>query len=135
MPFEQINIGAVANDGTGDDPRTGGEKINNNFAKAVEGAASATPGNFVVFADASGKLVLDSGLSQTDLAEAPPTSPTFTYEAGRLVRIDYADTSFKTFVYAGSVLSRVDFTRDGSTVRKDFTYEGGVLTHISQTTL
>lgn len=135
MPFDPINIGLAANDGTGDDPRTGGDKINKNFAKAVEGAASATPGNFMVFADASGKLVLDSGLGQADLAEAPPVSPTFSYSDGRLVRIDYADTSFKTFVYADGVLSRVDFTREGTTVRKDLTYEDGVLVNISQTTL
>jgi len=36
MPFDAINIGAAPNDGTGETLRSGGQKINTNFAKAVE---------------------------------------------------------------------------------------------------
>ncbi len=33
MAQQTINVGAVANDGTGDDGRTGGQKINANFTE------------------------------------------------------------------------------------------------------
>ena len=36
MAYETIGIGTAANDGTGDDLRTGAGKINDNFAKALE---------------------------------------------------------------------------------------------------
>lgn len=36
MAYETIGIGTTANDGTGDDLRTAGGKINDNFAKAIE---------------------------------------------------------------------------------------------------
>jgi len=36
MAFETIGLGTIANDGTGDDLRTAGGKINDNFAKAIE---------------------------------------------------------------------------------------------------
>ena len=36
MAYETIGLGTSANDGTGDDLRTAGGKINDNFAKAIE---------------------------------------------------------------------------------------------------
>ena len=41
MPQQQINIGTVENDGTGDTLREGGQKINANFTELYEGLADA----------------------------------------------------------------------------------------------
>ena len=34
MAYQALGLGSTANDGTGDDLRTGGDKINDNFEKA-----------------------------------------------------------------------------------------------------
>jgi hypothetical protein len=57
MAFDVVNVGTLVNDGTGDTLRNGGIKINNNFAKAVEGPASATADGIPVFSGTSGKLL------------------------------------------------------------------------------
>jgi hypothetical protein len=72
MPFDVVNIGSVANDGTGDSLRAGGTKINNNFAKAVEGPSSAVAGQVVAFNGTTGKLV-QGGLGD-GTAAAPSVS-------------------------------------------------------------
>ena len=48
MAQQIINLGTLANDGTGDDLRTGGDKINDNFTELYErtnfgSTASVTP--------------------------------------------------------------------------------------------
>ena len=43
MAQQLINIGAAPNDGTGDEPRTAGEKINENFSELYGRAAGGTP--------------------------------------------------------------------------------------------
>jgi hypothetical protein len=57
MAFDVLNVGTTVNDGTGDTLRAGGQKINANFAKAVEGPASATSGVIAAFDGTTGKLL------------------------------------------------------------------------------
>jgi hypothetical protein len=71
MAFEEIEIGTIPNDTEGDTLRAGGIKINNNFAKAVEGAASSTSGRVAVFADGSGKLLQNGAKLEADLVTGP----------------------------------------------------------------
>jgi hypothetical protein len=68
MPFDVINTGTTANDGTGDPLRTAFTKTNSNFALAVEGPSASTNNHVVVFNGATGKLVADSGVSISSLA-------------------------------------------------------------------
>jgi hypothetical protein len=63
-------------------------------------------------------------------------SPSFTYDVGGLLtRIDYADTSYKTFAYTSGVLTQIDFQVAGSLTikRKTLIYSGATLTSINQT--
>lgn len=73
MAFDSINIGASANDGTGDPLRTAFNKTNTNFGKAVEGPATATDGAVALYDQTTGKLLKDgpvpgaaSGLATLD---------------------------------------------------------------------
>jgi len=63
MAFDVVNVGTIVNDGTGDTLRAGGVKINANFAKAVEGPASATADGIAVYNSTTGKLIKDSGVT------------------------------------------------------------------------
>ena len=62
-------------------------------------------------------------------------SPIFTYTAGNLTQIMYADGSFKTFTYTNSLLTRVDYTQMGAVLRKDFEYVNGQLVSITESYL
>jgi hypothetical protein len=64
----------------------------------------------------------------------PPSSPSYTYTAGVLTGITYADGTTKTFTYTAGVLTQIDTLRAGLTTRKTFAYTAGVLTSIVQTT-
>lgn len=68
MAFQSVNVGTVADDGTGDPLRTAFIKTNSNFALAVEGPSASVNNHVVVFNGATGKLVADSGVSITSLA-------------------------------------------------------------------
>jgi hypothetical protein len=61
MAFDVINVGTI-NQGDGDTLRAGGVKINANFAKAVEGPASATDNQVALFNGTSGKLIKVPGI-------------------------------------------------------------------------
>lgn len=74
MAFEVIGIGAVPNDDTGDTLRNGGIKINNNFAKAVEGPASANDGRVAVFDGNSGKAVKNGTNIEANLVTGPASA-------------------------------------------------------------
>jgi hypothetical protein len=74
MPFDAINIGAAPNDGTGETLRSGGEKINTNFGKAVEGAASSVDGRVAVFDGATGKLLKNGAKLEGDLVVGPASA-------------------------------------------------------------
>jgi hypothetical protein len=52
-----------------------------------------------------------------------PKTAEYTYTGSNLTRIDYADGTFKDLTYTGSTLTRVEYTINGSTWRKDFTYD------------
>lgn len=70
MPFDVLNVGTTANDGTGDTLRSGGQKINANFALAVEGPAAAVTANrFVVFDGTTGRLVKQGLLTESTVVE------------------------------------------------------------------
>lgn len=56
-------------------------------------------------------------------ASAMPSSPVFTWSAGKLTSITYADGSAKSFTWSGDRLQRIEFVRVGvENVRKDFNY-------------
>lgn len=67
-------------------------------------------------------------------ASAMPSSPSLTWNAGKLTSITYADGSTKTFTWSGDRLQRIDFVRVGvDNVRKDFLYNtDGTLASIVQ---
>jgi hypothetical protein len=48
MAKQVINVGAAVNDGTGDTPRAGGQKINSNFTELYESAATKVGSNGTV---------------------------------------------------------------------------------------
>lgn len=52
-----------------------------------------------------------------------PKSPAFTWAAGKLASVLYADGSTKTFTWVGDRLMQLDFARTGyPATRKTFTY-------------
>ena len=64
------------------------------------------------------------------------TNPAFTYTVGLLSRVDYADGTYKLFVYAVGRLLHVDFVTPTATVRKAFFYNpDGSLHHITEASL
>jgi hypothetical protein len=88
MGFDVINIGATANDGTGDPLRTAFDKTNDNFALAVEGPATATSGRVAVYDGATGKLLRDGTKAEADLVVGPAAAATNNVAV-------YADTTGK----------------------------------------
>jgi hypothetical protein len=68
MPFDVINTGTTANDGTGDPLRTAFTKVNDNTAKTVEAPTGAVTADTVVLFDGTtGKLIKDSTVKLEDL--------------------------------------------------------------------
>jgi hypothetical protein len=93
MAFQVINIGAVVNDGTGDTLRDGGDKINDNFAVAVEGPAAAVVNErIVVFDGTTGRLVKQASLGVSALL--PLTGGALTGEVTTTKQVASAVTSF-----------------------------------------
>lgn len=74
MAFDTVNVGATANDGTGDTPRAGMQKVNANFTKAVEGPASATSGRLAVYNGATGKLLQNGTKLEADVVTGPASA-------------------------------------------------------------
>lgn len=75
MAFDPINLGAAPNDASGDSLRAGGQKINENFSKALEKPASFTEGNLPVFG--TGGILVDSGTKPGDFSGGGGGGPTF----------------------------------------------------------
>jgi hypothetical protein len=68
MAFQNVNTGAVANDGTGDSPRAAFTKVNSNFALAVEGPTGAVTADTVALFDGTtGKLIKGGGQVNADI--------------------------------------------------------------------
>lgn len=82
--------------------------------------------------EADGRLVILHDRPETRLRE-----PDFTYNiGGELTQIDYVDGQQKLFTYNSGQLTQVDSKRDGTTLRKTFTYTGGgELDYITETWL
>ena len=74
MAFDTVNVGTTANDGTGDTPRVGMQKVNANFLKAVEGPASATSGRIAVYNGTTGKLLQDGTKLEADVVTGPASA-------------------------------------------------------------
>ena len=67
---------------------------------------------------------------------AGETNPAFTYNAGRITRIDYASGAHKLFTYTAGVLTQLDYVVGAVTTRKTFTYNpDGSLASITQAVL
>jgi hypothetical protein len=77
MAFDVLNVGTTVNDGTGDTLRAGGQKINANFAKAVEGPGTVTADRMAVFDSTTGKLIKQAAFTEADVARLSETQ-TFT---------------------------------------------------------
>jgi hypothetical protein len=96
----------------------------------------------IVGPDTVQNIVIKSGGSGTSQAITDavnslilPTNPTFTYTGGILTSIAYGSGESKTFTYTNGLLTRLDFIRNGVTIRKTFNYTSGVLASITQVTL
>lgn len=60
-------------------------------------------------------------------------SPTFTYTAGLVTRIDYTSGNYKTLSYTAGVLTQTVYVLSGRTITKNFSYNGdGTLASITQ---
>jgi hypothetical protein len=91
MAFDVLNVGSAPNDGNGESLRSGGQKINANFAKAVEApAATVTNNTAVVFDGTTGKLVKQAGTSIAALAGK--FAPTGNITAGNGMYLPAANT-------------------------------------------
>lgn len=75
-------------------------------------------------------------LPYLEFSRAEPSSPAFTYVAGRLTGIVYSNGATKTFTYNGDgTLAQIEFAHLTRLVRKTFFYVGGVLDHITEVVL
>jgi hypothetical protein len=107
MAFDVLNVGSAPNDGNGESLRSGGQKINANFAKAVEApAATVTNNTAVVFDGTTGKLVKQAGTSIAALAGK--FAPTGNITAGNGMYLPAADTV--AFSTAGAERLRITST-------------------------
>lgn len=91
MSLTDVNVGTSADSGTGETLRSGGQTINANFAKVVEGPAggSSTDGGLVLWDGTSGRLVKDGAQPEqiTGFTEVTGTSYALNAsDAGALVR-------------------------------------------------
>lgn len=104
MAFETVNVGTVANDGTGDTPRAGMTKVNSNFGKAVEGpSTTVTNERIAVFDGTTGKLVKQATVGVSALL--PLAGGTMT---GAIVTDKQVQTTLATLGTSGTIT--VDLT-------------------------
>jgi len=62
------------------------------------------------------------------------TAPVMTYDAGRLVRVDYSNGAYKTLAYTGDKLTQVSLVKDGITLVREFSYNpDGSLAGVTET--
>jgi hypothetical protein len=104
MAFDTVNVGTTANDGTGDTPRVGMQKVNANFALAVEAPASTvTDGRVAVFDGTTGKLLKQASVLVTDLLALSGGTMT-----GAIVTDKQVQTTLATLGTSGTIT--VDLT-------------------------
>ncbi|MDR9391953.1 MAG: hypothetical protein RI554_07980, partial [Trueperaceae bacterium] len=107
MPLTDLNVGNAADDGTGQTLRSGGQLINENFGKVVEGPAAGTnDGGIVLWDGTSGRLVKDGQQPEqvSGFTEVTGTSYTLNAgDAGALVRTTNSSTVTITVPSNGSV--------------------------------
>lgn len=65
MAIQEVNVGTIANDGTGDDPRTGISKVNSNFTDTTNMASKLAQTSNVDTTVGRGLLVGSFGLGST----------------------------------------------------------------------
>lgn len=80
-----------------------------------------------------GDVLEYDGLTDLWKNKTPDKSPTFTYTAGALTRVDYASGNYKLLTYTAGVLTQLQYILPGRTITKTFSYNGdGSLASISQ---
>jgi hypothetical protein len=84
MPKQIINLGTIANDGTGDPLRVAFTKINQNFTEVYDG------------------IIEQNDAVQADWAEDNPLVPTFVRNKPELFSGEYADLTNKPELFSGS---------------------------------
>ena len=141
MAFDVINVGTAVNDTTGDTLRSGGQKINANFALAIEGPATAVVDEaLVVFDGVSGRLVKESTVALTDfllLAGGALTGEVTTtnqvasavdsFGATGSIDLDFADSMLAT---TATLTGNITFTGTGYAAGRSITIRvvnGGTL--------
>jgi hypothetical protein len=126
MPFDVINTGTTANDGTGDPLRTAFTKVNDNTAKAVEGPASATADAVALYDGTTGKLLKE--ITKANLAAdsaftsafvpigAVPTGGTTGQVLTKASGTNY-DTAFTRIYFpaSGTVAGRYEYPEGSNT--------------------
>jgi len=86
MPKQIINLGTIANDGTGDPLRVAFTKINQNFTEVYDG------------------IIEQNDAVQADWAEDNPLAPTFVRNKPELFSGSYNDLTNKPVLFSGSYL-------------------------------
>ena len=138
MANQTINIGATANDGTGDALRTAFDKINDNFTElyAVSPAGTdnniAFSGNKIISEDSGGNIELDpQGTGKVIIATAAKLRFTDHVDNGIAYVDASGDVQFKsTLTYDGTTFKLSDLTAN----RMLFTTTGGGVTNSSNFT-
>jgi hypothetical protein len=138
MANQTINIGATANDGTGDALRTAFDKINDNFTElyAVSPAGTdnniAFSGNKIISEDSGGNIELDpQGTGKVIIATAAKLRFTDHVDNGIAYVDASGDVQFKsTLTYDGTTFKLSDLAAN----RMLFTTTGGGLTNSSNFT-
>jgi hypothetical protein len=138
MANQTINIGATANDGTGDALRTAFDKVNDNFTElyAVSPAGTdnniAFSGNKIISEDSGGNIELDpQGTGKVIIATAAKLRFTDHVDNGIAYVDASGDVQFKsTLTYDGTTFKLSDLAAN----RMLFTTTGGGLTNSSNFT-
>jgi len=98
VAFDVLSLGTVPGDGTGDDLVTAGGKINDNFAKAVEGPASATGDRVVLFDGTTGKLVKQATFAVGDVMRLSTNQTATGQKTFDAVATFKANANFETLI-------------------------------------
>ena len=130
MAYQSLGLGSSANDGTGDDLRTGGDKINDNFVEIYTKLGTGTALTSGISADATtvtltspniNEIVFEGATAdanETTLAVADPTADrtiTLPNETGTVITTGSSDAVTGNMLKSSSTLLIVDSS--GSTLK------------------